>query len=122
MSTARPNHLASPPDDRPALLQRIAVLEARVAELEEQLAQRDARLADLEAERDRQGKRYRRRTQRTRRVRRHDRRRRRYRKHPGRRRPLPLLGEDVIHHDVRPTHCPHCGSNALEPTDQFTDH
>jgi transposase len=122
MSLTQRKNLTAPSDDRHALLARIACLEARVAALEEQLAQRDSRLAELEAEVQRQGKSYRRRAKRTRPAGRHDRRRRRYRKHPGTRRPLPLLSDDVIHHDVHPPHCPHCGSTALEPTDQFTDH
>lgn len=107
--------------ERQSLLERIAFLQTRVVELEQQLVQRDARIAELEAQLLRLSRRQRRRTRRTRQTKQHDRRRRRYRKHPGTRRPLPML-DDVIHHDVHPQFCPHCGSSDLVPTDQYTDH
>jgi transposase len=114
---------SSVPGARQQLLDRIATLQAHVADLEQQLADRDARIAALEEELRRRGKSYRPRPRVLPQAKhRHDRRRRRYRRHPGVFRPEPRPDEHTIHHDVHPQRCPRCGSCDLEPTGAYEDH
>jgi hypothetical protein len=51
-----------------------------------------------------------------------DQRRQEHRKHPGIFRPDPPPNTVFLEHDVRPTQCPRCGSDDLEPTSKFEDH
>jgi hypothetical protein len=108
---------------RQQLIDRIATLQGRVADLEQQLAERDARIARLEEELRRRGKVHRSRADELAPPkRRHDRRRRRFRKHPGVFRAEPRPDGHTIHHDIRPGQCPYCGSCELEPTGAYEDH
>jgi transposase len=97
--------------------QRIAELEAEVAELRRRLAQLEHQLHGIHQRRKRtSGERQQRQGTPN------DRRCQEHRNHPGSFRPEPPPGTAFIEHDVRPTQCSHCGSNDLEPTKNFDDH
>ena len=122
-------------DDRDALSERIARLEALVAQQAAQLAERDrviaaqaeviaaqaARIAELEAELRRRGKKFPPKANAAPKPPKADRRTVEFRKHPGQARPEPPLTEDVVHHDVHVERCPGCGG-AMAPTGDFTSH
>jgi transposase len=118
-------------DDRQALLDRMASLEAENAELRSENAELRSenaelrkRIAQLEhqvqtfLQRRKRGKQQRP----TRQGTPDDRRLKQHRKHPGVFRPEPPPGTAFIEHDVHPQQCPHCGSNQLDATGQFEDH
>src|SRR4051794_21203517 len=111
-----------------ALVQRIVRLEAALAQLQaanqqlrDQLAERDQRIAELEAQLRTRGKGRPQANAAPQRRTGPDRRQPPHRRHPGAFRTL-VPPQDVIHHDVYPGACPHCGGHELLPTGQFDDH
>ena len=111
-------------DDRQQLLDRIAELESANADLQAENADLRQRLAQLEHQLQNIHQR-RKRTSGERGNRAgttNDRRRKKHRKHPGFFRPEPPPGTKFIEHDVHPKQCSHCGSDDLQPTNEFEDH
>ncbi len=108
------------------LQERIKELERENARLRQQLDEMRARVEELEKELRRRGKNYRPKPNTKRKANnRCDRRTREHRNHPGSFRETDfskIPEEQIIHHDVRPDRCPHCGGRNLEPTGEFEDH
>ena len=104
-------------DDRQALLDQIAELQAEVAELRKRNAQLEHQLQTF-LQRRKRAKPQRKPRQGTP----DDQRRKEHRKHPGVFRPEPPPGTQFIEHDVHPQQCTHCGSGKLEATGKFDDH
>lgn len=110
-------------DDVQSILERLALVERELAETKQQLAEAKTYIAELEAELVRRGKNYRPKANRQATKKNVDRRTKPHRKHPGVfREPPQPQEEDIIHHDVQPESCPHCGSGELEQTGAFDDH
>lgn len=110
-------------DDLQPLLERLARVEQELGETKQKLAEAHAQIAELEAELARRGKNYRPKSNRQPTKSAEDRRTKPHRKHPGTfREPPQPKPEEIIHHDVRPESCPHCGGRELEPTGAFDDH